>query len=523
MKWFRKRRIYFYREGTAWIEKIRLFISTKLLDIAERLPEVKAGALHNLQYLRSHQRERAEKNFKKYQIPNGTVINMLGFQLIELFHIEDFENLKLTLENLFPDTHELHKRDFDRYHGKITYGNWQHQGYLVPKGSKDYLSLDDRTELEHLSPDISCIKLSTYQVIPSIIALIMEVSLKEDAQNSFIGFFKRKYMYPLKLQWHRGSNFPLTSGMGFLHSGAEIEFKNWSEVLQINTEKCIQEFFLGYFSLENSEKLKLPRIDIFAIDESNVHENGTEESPEKENQRSRLHWKECLGLDNYSAFIDADDKTQWNFSDNFRNADWPTRIVINIPLFTKNKDISGYTNANTYIWHIVNEWLREITIPYGLTEYFRIEIEKLSNSRRTIFQLSAVRMRTNLKKVFRVIANNESSSIILGRVLMELELVEEFLSRQLDKYTRSLTHQYGKDWTLADAFSRNITYNKELLARQSTFLQNTTSQIVNSVNLRATRRLTLFSIIISILSLFIAIIALDFDWAVVKDLILGIF
>ena len=198
MKWFKKRRFYFYREGPAWVEKIRLFISTKLLDMAERLPEVKAGALHNLQYLRGHQREQAEKNFDKYQIPEGTVINLLGFQLIELFHIEEFKILKQTLKNLFSDSYELHKYNFDQFHGKITYGNWHHQGYLVPKGSKDFSYLEGRAEVEHLSHEISSIKLSTYQVMPSIVALIMEVYLTEEAQISFVDMFDKKSCLKLK-------------------------------------------------------------------------------------------------------------------------------------------------------------------------------------------------------------------------------------------------------------------------------------------------------------------------------------
>lgn len=521
MKWFRKRRLHFYREGPAWLEKIKLFFSTKLLDFAEGLPEVRAGVLHNLQYLRSHQRKQADENFDRFQIPKGTVIHLLGFHLIELFHIEDFNNLKNTLRSLFPDSHELHRRDFDKFHGKISYGNWQHQGYLVPQGSKGYLYLDDRAEIENLSSDISYVKLSTYQVTPSIIALIMEVMLKDDAQNSFVDFFKRKYMFPLKLQWRRGSDFPLTSGMGFMHSGAEIEFKKWSEALQTTTEKCIRDYFPGYFSSESSGTLKLPRIDIFAVDESDVLE--TEETGENENKQRRPLWKDCLGLNIFSTFIDADDKSQWSFPDEIGTTNWPTRIVIDTPSFIKGKDLSGHANEKTYIWYRVIEWLRELTIPYSLAEYFRVEREKIATNRRIVFDTSAARMRLNLQKVFRLLARSESSFIILDRVLMELELVEEYITRQLQKNTKSVVHQFDKDWTLADAFSRNISYNKELLANQSSFLQTTTNQIVNFVNLRATRRLTLFSIIISILSLLIAIIALNFDWSEVTKFLLDFF
>ena len=162
-------------------------------------------------------------------------------------------------------------------------------------------------------------------------------------------------------------------------------------------------------------------------------------------------------------------------------------------------------------------------IPYSLAEYFQIELEKLSNNRRLIFQLSAARKRLSLKKVFKLVAESESSSIVLDRLLMELDLVEKSSSEQLNRYTKSFENQNNENWTLADAFSRKIEYNKELLTSQSNFLENTTSQIINFVNLRATRRLTLFSIIISILSLLIAIIALNLDWASVKDMISSIF
>jgi len=106
---------------------------------------------------------------------------------------------------------------------------------------------------------------------------------------------------------------------------------------------------------------------------------------------------------------------------------------------------------------------------------------------------------------------------------MELDLVNKFSSEQLNRYTKSFENQDIKDWTLADAFSRKINYNKELLTSQSNFLENTTGQIFNFVNLRATRRLTLFSIIISILSLLIAMIALNLDWDSVKNVLSSIF
>lgn len=299
MKLFRKRSVIYYREGPEWIEKIRLYISTNLLNVAERIPKVKAGYWHNLQRIREWQRKEANDDFERYQIPKDTNVILLGFQLVELFHFEDFGKLKTSLRALFPDSHRLHRRDFERFHGDISFGGWQRQGYFVPTNSSRFIPGEDKAIVEKLSPDISYIELFTHQVTPSLIALTFHVRLTDDAKTKFVEFFDKKYLFPTKLGWYRKKLGDLpTSGTGFLNSGVETEFSNWSETLQINVEKNIREYFPGYFNAQVIQKTKLPRIDIFVIDKPSVDES--KETDEKaSNNKKQNQWKRSLGLDVY--------------------------------------------------------------------------------------------------------------------------------------------------------------------------------------------------------------------------------
>lgn len=297
MKWIKKRTLIYYREKSQWIENIRLYFSTLLLDFAEKLPEVKAGYLHNLQYIRQRQRIDADNSFKECQIPKNTSVTYLGFQLIELYHLEDFKKLKKSLTALFPDANILRQPKFDKFDGSISGGGWQHQGHLIPENSSYFFSAEQRATVEDLSTDIAYITLETQSITPSLKALILKVRLADDTKHKLGDFFKKKHLFPTKVgRYYRKSDFLPHTATSYLYSGAGIEFKNWNEALQFNIEKNILASFPGYFCSQKTQNTKLPRIDIFTI-------KIKEEDKEEDTINKPNFWRRSLGLDEYPPFI----------------------------------------------------------------------------------------------------------------------------------------------------------------------------------------------------------------------------
>jgi len=490
------------------------------LDFAERIPEVKAGYLHKLQNIRARQRKKATDDFKRYQIPEGTTCILVGFQLMEIFHIEDYEKLKKSFMALFPDSYRIRRRDFDRFHGDISsYGGWQHHGHLVPANTKRFIPPDEIAIIEKLSPEIDDIRLSTHQITPSLIALTMEVRLSEDTKTKIPRLFKKKYLYPTKIGWYRRKlNYLPISGRGFLHSGAAIEYRNWSEELQINVEKCVQEYFLGYFGSLVKEKIKLPRVDLFVINEP-VVEGKEGEGDENSNHKLQDIWKWSLGLNVSSTYIDADDQSCWNFPDRFEKNLWPSRIIISFANFVKNKDTNSYGSEENYIWETVMDWLRTIALPFALLEYFDLERRRITRIREDVFREKNIRMKLNPRKLLALLERVESNYIVLERILMEFDLVEKFINNTLTKHTKSFVAKYDEEWSLNQAFSFQLSRNRDVLAKYNDFLQTTINQIVNVVNLRATSRLAIVSLYVALISLIVAIVALNIDWSNFIDLL----
>jgi hypothetical protein len=74
-------------------DKIRSTLGRKYLDWAEVLPKSNKGAIALLQITRRHQKKRSKRAYERSRPPQGSELEYLGFRLIEMFHIEDSEQL----------------------------------------------------------------------------------------------------------------------------------------------------------------------------------------------------------------------------------------------------------------------------------------------------------------------------------------------------------------------------------------------------------------------------------------------
>lgn len=505
MKIFKKSGLIYYKKGPEWVEKIRLKISTILLDFAERLPEVKAGFLHQLQFIREMQRERSENDNQLYQIPEGVEVELLGFHLIELFHLEEFLQIENTLKSLFPDRYALHGDDFDEFHGNMTYGGWRNLGVLVPTSNKRSFTSDRKKVLDKLSSKIDFIKLTSHQVMPSVLTLLFTVHLTESTGKEFLSFFKETYLPPTKIGWYRRKlDFLPTSDLGFLNSGAGAEFSKWSKDLQINVEECLRDFFQGYFYSNKKGKIKLPRIDLFAL-KNTEHSNG------KNDDRKNRRWESALGFNVFPEY--SNDEMKWHSHEKRGKYSWPSKIIVDFDQYIGDANVNPFGGNRNYIFHKVGYWIEQFVSPFSLQEYFQVEVSKVAKLRQNVFKKENIGMKMNTRRPLDLLTKVERNSIILDRILMEFELVEEYLKRVLQKTTGTLIADFASSkLPLNINFFDRLERKKRMLEKQNNYLQNSINRIVSVVNLRATRRMTLLAIIISGVSLIVAVVALEIDW-----------
>lgn len=191
-------------------------------------------------------------------------------------------------------------------------------------------------------------------------------------------------------------------------------------------------------------------------------------------------------------------------------------------MFNTEGASSGYNNEEDHIWHKVFNWLREINLAYSLEKYLHAESKQITEIRQSIFQKKNIRMKSNSNKLLNLLSKVESNFIILERVLMEFDLIEKHIQKQLEKYAKPYTIKHN-NWSLSEQFSTSLTRYRETLAKHTEFLQSTTNQIFNIVNLRSTRTLSIYSIFISTVSLLIAITSSQIDWKFLESLIQQLF
>src|ERR1039457_2410843 len=81
---------------------LRERFSSKYLDWAEALPKFNGGIIQHLQAIRERQRVEAQEAYAETRSPQDMVLHLDRFLLVEIFLIEDFEELKDQLTRLFP-------------------------------------------------------------------------------------------------------------------------------------------------------------------------------------------------------------------------------------------------------------------------------------------------------------------------------------------------------------------------------------------------------------------------------------
>lgn len=101
-------------------DKFRLALGRKYLDWAEKLsPKFSIGVIPILQMIRERQRGQSKDAYNQSRPPQGTKLEYLSFRLIEMFHIEELDQLVEGTLHLFPELddelrHKTFSADFRR-------------------------------------------------------------------------------------------------------------------------------------------------------------------------------------------------------------------------------------------------------------------------------------------------------------------------------------------------------------------------------------------------------------------------
>lgn len=181
------------------ISRLRIAVSKKYLDWAEKLPTFRGGGINVLQVTREFDRKEANDHAKRIKPPSGASIEFPYFRLIEIFTIEEFDGLRDGLLRLFPQLSDpLSGRDFASSFGQradaIKGGSWQHIGYVFRDAKKRFLGLDAYREMKDLPEVVEWIHVTLHRFLPSLIVVALDVNLSDEATNQLNSLQQAAYL-----------------------------------------------------------------------------------------------------------------------------------------------------------------------------------------------------------------------------------------------------------------------------------------------------------------------------------------
>lgn len=95
------RRLPRLADSQRW-QRFQTHLSRRILDVAEALPRAEHGPLQRLQYIRDRQRRRARERRERTRPPAASSLTLVGFEVVELFEVENLGRLERALLSLFP-------------------------------------------------------------------------------------------------------------------------------------------------------------------------------------------------------------------------------------------------------------------------------------------------------------------------------------------------------------------------------------------------------------------------------------
>lgn len=272
--------------------KTRLRISNMYMDVAARLPVSKA---HWISGLQSQAKQRSQKHTwapPRTVKPNNAELLILFFRFVEIFHIEDFEDLKKGLLKLFPKRAEEHWENFfeSLESGGFDEASWRDIGIIYRTPPTGLGVLSTHGILPCLPEWIDHISIESTHYLPSTIAITFNVVLRDAVSEEMNR--RRSIDYPDEILFR--SLVPWKAWRSYSSVDSERvcrrKMTSWLNGLRIETERCILTQIQGHFGkIGQHNSPCLPALEVFGI-------AGTTESEFRSWDPKNQRWFDSFGF-----------------------------------------------------------------------------------------------------------------------------------------------------------------------------------------------------------------------------------
>lgn len=254
-------------------DETRAVLAEKYIKWGSKLSFLNIEPFITLEHLRQYQFDIQEKEMTKKTLPPTTCeLDLVYIRLIEVFHLEDFDQLVKGLQRLFPNLEDsfLHgkfRSEFFQGTNKIHGGAWLNLGTIVRERKKRLFGGDVR-DLLSLPEEVDFISVELHQILPSMMVVLLDVHLTEIATHKLKELRSRVH-YPKVRFRHLIPTGPV--GGGFSRSSPDVEMRlailKYLANLRSSVEMSLEPFVAGYFMRQKPiNKIHLPAIEVYTLE-----------------------------------------------------------------------------------------------------------------------------------------------------------------------------------------------------------------------------------------------------------------
>ena len=483
------------------------------LDWAEALPAFNGGRIKLLQTIRGHQREQAQKQFEKSRPQAGTVLHLNQLLLVELFPIEDYDELEQQLRRLFPGDKKLEKgiEFIAGTAGQLFGGSWCNIGHIVRKKANPFFYPFALATLPSLPVEVQRVGVSVIKITSSLFAVAFSIDLTDEASGKLNAILERHFLpevvfrgvLPTRMNFsNRSMSLPEQ-----IMRAAVLQFLDG---LRLKTEHALRSRFKGLFLRMPRGRLpRLPAIEMFSLKYA-----GAEPATIAEVLNRNAAWADCFGLTHWRQdCLFACPETLFQFPSKSRDEESTAYMILTLD---QNDASSGLQDSAYFRIQEMSESLTSLIAVSGLIESVQESIETLRfKVYRTLIGGAAF---GGLVKDARLNNQVQLRQMILDRLQFELKEDRwqlEDAAKNLDRFT-PLDNRRTEP--LGATFLTAINKRLERLRGHSSVVSDALSAYLQRRNLDVTYRLqrNLFrwTIVISIITVLLSVVT---TYGIVKD------
>ena len=504
---------------------VRYVISKYWLDMVETLPKFQGGVIAHLQHIRETQRNWAKRVYDKTRPIEGSEIELLAFQMYEMFNVEDFHSIQPRLFHLFPEADNEEKNSFFSSSGNNLITDSLQKGWIqigIIARKRDNLFAPIVRYMPDLPEEISFLELQIHKISPVIILLTINVHLTEKVNKEIKTRHNQQYLSEIRFTHTLPFNIRKT---GYISTGSKDVMKrevfHTINKIQSSIEMRLKPFINGFFMQQDTNKgPKLPITKIYAL------HGVPEDTQDFKDWKSKAEpWLDSMDVNMLNGlFTNHSHILSINHFNSF--LDYRTRqdrdafqIFIRWETFIKSTNLNMFSDKTYGAIYITTEYLNEI-IPlitlFHFVETIRIDIDDISQT-----VLAKKRSTKSLRKYVDASRRIQEKHILLDRIFSDFNSWKDRYQNNND-LDMKLSSRIWEDKIEVYLFNHLIFVIENrlnLCTKQLKYIRESLSDQLTLKNIASSYRLQWIAIILTAVAVILSSISLIDLWPNVENLV----